>query len=101
MLYYNSHNRTTFGTFEEMRKENLLDERFTGSTPVVEGYVFTMKVIPKSPTTQAGYQVTADPQVTEGAGATGRNYYYLDSNTNTIHVNSNQQATATDPPIGQ
>src|SRR3954447_19169932 len=25
MLYYNSHQRTSFGTFEEMRKENLLD----------------------------------------------------------------------------
>ena len=30
MLYYNSHQRTTFGTFDEMRKENLLDSRFDG-----------------------------------------------------------------------
>src|SRR6478736_2152951 len=41
MLYYNAHQRSSFGTFEEMRKENLLDSRYDGATPVVEGYVFT------------------------------------------------------------
>ena len=101
MLYYNAHQRSTFGTFDEMLKEQLLDALFTGGTPVVEGYIFTMKVIPKSTTSQPGYQVTADPQITDGVGATGKNHYYMDSNTNTIHVNATQQASATDPPIGQ
>ena len=101
MLYYNAHQRSSFGTFEEMRKENLLDSRFDGTTPVVDGYVYTMKVIPKSTTTQPGYSITADPQVPTGVSATGKNFYYVDSDTNTIHVNWNQQATATDPPIGQ
>jgi len=101
MLYYNSHQRSTFGTFEEMRKENLLDSRFDGTTPVVDGYVYTMKVIPKSTSTQPGYTVNADPQVPTGTGATGSNYYYVDSDTNTIHFNRAQPATATDPPIGQ
>jgi prepilin-type N-terminal cleavage/methylation domain-containing protein len=101
MLYYNAHQRSSFGTFEEMRKENLLDARFDGTTPVVDGYVYTMKVIPKSTTTQPGYSITADPQVPTGVSATGKNFYYVDSDTNTIHVNSTQQATATDPPIGQ
>lgn len=101
MLYYNARQRTTFGTFDEMLKEDLLDSRFSGDTPVVDGYVYTMKVIPKSATAQPSYTVNADPQVTEGVGATGRNHYYVDSNTNTIHVNASQPATATDPPIGQ
>jgi type II secretory pathway pseudopilin PulG len=101
MLYYNAHQRSTFGTFDEMLKENLLDARFAGDTPIVDGYVYTMKVIPKSATAQPGYTVNADPQVTEGVGATGRNHYYVDSNANTIHVNASQAATATDPPIGQ
>jgi len=101
MLYYNAHQRSSFGTFEEMRKENLLDARFDGTTPVVDGYVYTMKVIPKSTTTQPGYSITADPQVPTGVSATGKNFYYVDSDTNTIHVNSTQQAAATDPPIGQ
>ncbi|HKR23302.1 MAG TPA: prepilin-type N-terminal cleavage/methylation domain-containing protein [Pyrinomonadaceae bacterium] len=101
MLYYNAHQRSSFGTFEEMRKDNLLDQRFDGTTPVVDGYVYTMKVIPKSTTAQAGYTINADPQVADGVGATGKNHYYVDSDTNTIHVNDQQPATATDPPIGQ
>jgi len=101
MLYYNSHQRTAFGTFDEMLKENMLDKRFEGTTPVVEGYVFQMRVIPKSTTNQPGYAVNADPQVTEGVSATGKNHFYFDSDSNTIHVNPTQPATATDPPIGQ
>src|ERR1043165_4041998 len=40
MLYYNAHQRSTLGPFEEMRKENLLDSRFDGTAPVVDGYVY-------------------------------------------------------------
>ena len=101
MLYYNSHQRSSFGTFDEMLKENMLDTRFTGTTPVVEGYIFQMRVIPKSTTNQPGYQINADPQVTEGVRATGKNHFYFDSDSNTIHVNPTQPATVSDPPIGQ
>ncbi len=101
MLYYNAHQRSSFGTFEEMLKEGLLDSRFAGGTPVVEGYVFNMRVIPKSTTTQPGFAVNADPQVTDGVGATGKNHFYLDSDSNTIHVNATQAAAVADPPIGQ
>ena len=101
MLYFNAHQRTSFGTFEEMRKENLLDSRFDGSTPVVDGYVYTMKVIPKSTSAQAGYTINADPQVPTGVSATGKNFYYVDSDANTIHVNDAQPAGVSDKPIGQ
>ena len=101
MLYFNSHQRRSFGNFEEMLKEGLLDTRFAGTTPVVDGYVYTMRVIPKSTTQQAGWALNADPQVTEGVGATGKNHFYLDSDSNTIHVNETQPATVSDPPIGQ
>jgi len=101
MLYFNSHQRSSFGTFDEMLKENMLDTRFAGSTPVVEGYLFQMRTIPKSTTNQPGYVVNADPQVTEGVSATGKNHFYFDSDSNTIHVNASQPATVADPPIGQ
>ena len=100
MLYYNAHQRTAFGTFDEMLKEGLLDTRFAGTTPVVDGYVYVMRVTPKSTTAQPGFAVNTDPQVTDGVGATGKNHFFLDSNSNTIHVNSTQPATITDPPIG-
>src|SRR3954467_3754105 len=40
MLYYNAHQRTAFGSFDEMLKEGLLDTRFAGTTPVLDGYVY-------------------------------------------------------------
>ena len=101
MLYYNSHQRSSFGNFDEMLKEGLLDTRFAGTTPVVDGYVYTMRVIPKSTTQQAGWALNTDPQVTGGVSATGKNHFYLDSDSNTIHVNDSQPATVADPPIGQ
>jgi prepilin-type N-terminal cleavage/methylation domain-containing protein len=101
MLFYNSHQRSTFGTFDEMLKENMLDSRFAGTQPIVDGYVFQMRVIPKSTTTQPGYVINADPQITQGVGRTGSNHFYADSDTNTIHVNQTQPATVNDPPIGQ
>ncbi|HEV7475732.1 MAG TPA: prepilin-type N-terminal cleavage/methylation domain-containing protein [Pyrinomonadaceae bacterium] len=101
MLYYNSHQRASFGTFDEMLKENMLDKRFAGTTPVVEGYIFQMRVIPKSTSNPPGYAINSDPQVTEGVSATGKNHFYFDSDSNTIHVNPTQPATATDAPIGQ
>lgn len=101
MLYYNGHNRSTFGTFEQMLKDGMLDTRFTGSTPVVEGYVFSMKVTQKSTTQPASYTISADPQQSEGVGATGKNHFYSDSNSATIHVNSDQPASPADPPLGQ
>ena len=100
MLYYNSKQRTTFGTFEELRRENLLDNRYDGATPLVEGYIFTLRVIPRSTTQQAGYTLNADPQISEGVSATGKNHFYLDSDTNTIRVNDSAPATVSDPSIG-
>src|ERR1051325_2305920 len=47
MLYYNSHQRSSFGTFDEMLKENMLDTRFAGTSPIVDGYGFQMRAIPK------------------------------------------------------
>jgi len=49
-----------------------------------------------SPVVSSSFNIRA-----EGVSATGKNHYYVDSDTNTIHVNANQPATATDPPIGQ
>ena len=100
LMYYNLHRRTTFGTFPEMRRDNLLDNRYDATTPVVEGYIFTLRVVPGSSSQPASFTLNADPQVSEGISATGKNHYYLDADTNTIHVNESQPATASDPSIG-
>lgn len=92
--------RGEYGTFEQLIKEGALDERFKGDAPVVSGYVFTMKVVPKSSGQPATYTINADPQSAEGIGATGRRHFYFDPSLSTIRENPDQPATATDPPIG-
>jgi len=40
--------------------------------------------------------LNADPQT----DSTGKNHFFIDSTSGTIHVNSTQPASATDPPLG-
>lgn len=99
LQYYNSHNRN-FGTFEQLTKEQMLDQRFAANPPVVDGYVYTLKVTPKTANQQTSYTLNADPQQADGLGATGSNHFYIDSTSGTIHVNADQPAGPNDPPIG-
>lgn len=88
-----------FGTFEELVKAGHLAVRFSGNSPVVGGYVLTMKVSPKdSSGSAASYAVNADPETSVAAGSTGTRHFFMDS-TNTIHVNAKQSAGAGDPQL--
>ena len=93
--YFNTHNRT-FGTFEQMVKEQMLNSKFAGNPPNVDGYVFTLKVVPKSATLPTSYTLNADPQ----SDASGRNHFYIDSTDSAIHVNPDQPAGPNDPVLG-
>ena len=93
--YFNTHNRA-FGTFEQLIKDVGLDTRFSGNPPVADGYIFTLKVTPKSPSSPSSYTLNADPQT----DATGKNHFYIDSNGGTIHVNADQPAGPNDSPLG-
>jgi len=90
-----------FATFDQLIADHALDDRFKGNTPVVSGYVFTMKVTPKSTTNQSDFSCNADPQNAEGVAATGRRHFYIDAGLSTVRENPDQQATANDRPIGQ
>ncbi len=97
---YSLGHRGEYGSFDQLIKEGALDKRFEGDKPVVSGYIFTMKVTPKSSGQAATYNVNADPQQTEGVTATGKRHFYFDPSISTIRENPDQQATATDEPIG-
>jgi prepilin-type N-terminal cleavage/methylation domain-containing protein len=98
--YYNTHNRSNYGTFDQLIADGAFDKRFTGEAPVVEGYIYKMKVTPKSGNQPPMFAVNADPQKPDGFNATGRQYYFIDANTSTIHVSETQPATVDDPPLG-
>ncbi len=98
--YYNQHNRSKYGTFPELVADGHLDARFNSESPATDGYIFTMIVTPRSAGQPPTYSVNADPEQSEGVAATGRNHFYMGSNSSSIHVNETQPATATDPPVG-
>ena len=94
--YYNAHNRT-FGTLAQMIKERLLTSKFSGNPPITDGYVFNLNIVPKTSSQPTSFTLNADPQ----SGATGTNHYYIDSNSFAIHVNPDEPASPTDPPLGK
>ena len=93
LQYYNTHSRT-FGTFDELRKEGMLSSKFSEEPPAADGYVFTLKVTPRTTDLQSSYALNADPQ----SPNTGKNHFYIDSISGSIHVNEDQQASNSDPP---
>lgn len=88
-----------FGSFDDLIKSSGLDERFKGEKPVINGYVYTMDITPKSTTQPAFYKVNADPQVREGVQATGSRSFYTDSSLSTIKQNDTRTAEASDPSV--
>ena len=89
--YFYTHNRT-FGTLDQLIKEQELSQKFGGHPTVADGYVFSLTVAAK-PDGSSGYKITADPLNPES----GTNHFYLDSDDQRIHVNGERQAGPTDP----
>ncbi len=90
--YYNTHNRT-FGTFDQLVKEQMLSSKFNGNPPITDGYVLTLKVVPKTATSTTSYTLNADPQDT----GSGTNHFFIDSTDSSVHVNQTQAAGPGDP----
>lgn len=97
---YASRNKGNFATFDELIEKVSLDEKFAGERPVVNGYIFTMTIIPGSASTPPSYSINADPQVAEGVTATGTRHFYTDSSLSSIKgTDENRPAKADDPAI--
>jgi hypothetical protein len=91
--YFNTHNRT-FGTLDQLIREEQLSQKFGDHPTVADGYVFRLSVAPK-PDGSSWYKVTADP----GNSSTGRNHFYFESTDDRIRVNPDHQAGPTDPSL--
>lgn len=94
MQYFNNHNRS-FGTFEELAKDELLSSKFRANPLMVDGYVIRMTVIPHASNRESSFTITADP-VDESSGG---KHFYFGSTSSHIHVNPNGRAGANDPPL--
>lgn len=99
-VQYAGKHQGKFATFEQLIQAGQLDERFTGEAPVINGYIFTMKVDPPSATQPAKFSVNADPQVGDGVSRTGDRHFYTDSTLGTIKfTDENRPAKAEDAAI--
>lgn len=90
-----------FAGFEELVKSGCIEgDKFNGTTPVINGYIYTMKVEEPSGTKPAFYSINADPQVGEGITATGNRHFYFDSSLGGIKAtDENRPAKPDDPSI--
>ncbi|REJ77736.1 MAG: prepilin-type N-terminal cleavage/methylation domain-containing protein [Acidobacteria bacterium] len=87
-------------TFDELIKILDFDPKFKGERPVVNGYIYSLKVQERTQSQPAFYSVNADPQVAEGITRTGDRHFYFDSTLSTIRqTEENRPAKADDPSI--
>ena len=99
-VQYAGKHQGKFATFDELIQAGQLDERFTGENPVINGYIFTMKIDPPSATQPSKFALNADPQVTDGVSRTGDRHFYTDSALGTIKfTDENRQAKPEDAAI--
>src|SRR5687767_3186295 len=70
--------KSQYGTFRQLFEEGYLDKRFNADQPHNRGYVFVITLVPKTEGKAATFSVNANPEQSQGIGATGKNFYYLD-----------------------
>lgn len=87
-----------YGTFPQLFEQSYLDKRMNYDQPHERGYVFVINLTPKSENTVATFSVSANPEQSQGLGATGRNFYYMDPESGICFSNTGP-ATAADESL--
>jgi len=87
-----------YGTFQQLFDQGYLDKRMNYDQPHDRGYIFVITLIAKSEHTVATFSVNANPEQSQGLGATGRNFYYMDPESGICFSNTGP-ATAADETL--
>ena len=87
-----------YATFRRLFEQGYLDKRMNHEQPHDRGYVFVITLIPKTENTVATFSVSANPEQSQGIGATGRNFYYMDPESG-ICFSDSGPATAADETL--
>jgi len=87
-----------YGTFRELFEQGYLDKRMNHDQPHDRGYVFVITLVPKSEGKVATFSVNANPEQSDGVGATGRNFFYMDPESG-ICFSKTGPATAADETL--
>lgn len=95
-LYFRANGQ--YGTFQQLIESGIFQAEVTGDPPTASGYVFTVRVQPKTDTQPASYSVNADPIRPEGRDATGRRHFFASSDVVAVRYNDTRPATKDDRP---
>ena len=95
-LYFEANGQ--YGTFRQLIDSGIFQADVTGDPPVASGYVFNVRVQPKTDTPPAAYTANADPVRADGREATGRRHFFVSSEVTGIRFNESRPATKDDRP---
>lgn len=87
-----------YGTFQQLIDSGVFQANVTGDPPTASGYVFTVRVQPKTDTQPPSYSVNADPVRADGRDATGRRHFFAGSEVIGVRFNESRPATKDDKP---
>ncbi|HEX8150601.1 MAG TPA: hypothetical protein VF591_25680 [Pyrinomonadaceae bacterium] len=93
-LYFEANGQ--YGTFRQLIDSGIFQAQVSGDPPVASGYVFTVRVQPKTDAQPAAYSVNADPVRAEGRDATGRRHFFVSSEVIGVRFNESRPATKDD-----
>lgn len=93
---YASKHKGEFATFKQLVDETGFNDNFAkDEKPVVNGYVFSLKVDKRAPGQSPAYAINADPE----AETSGGRHFYTDSNLSTIKSSEDGPADKESPSI--
>ena len=93
-LYFRANGE--YGTLRQLADSGIFSSTVSGDPPVASGYVYTVRVQPRTGTQEPSYSVNADPVRFEGRDATGRRFFFISSEVVGIRYNESRPATKDD-----
>jgi hypothetical protein len=93
-LYYEANGQ--YGTFRQLIDSGVFQAQVSGDPPEAHGYVFDVRVQPKTDAQPSSYSVNADPVRAEGRDATGRRHFFISSEVIGVRYNESRPATRDD-----
>jgi len=87
-----------YGTYRQLVDSGILQSEASGDPPTASGYVFDVRVQPKTDAQPAAYSVNVDPVRADGRDATGRRHFFAGSEVIGVRFNESRPATKDDKP---
>ena len=85
-----------YGTLQQLTDSGIFSSTVSGDPPVASGYVYTVRVQPRTDAQAPSYSVNVDPVRPEGRDATGRRHFFAGSEVIGIRFNESRPATKDD-----